>query len=148
MNFNLPDSILLHRDLHYLHSYLLASSADNQEIDDIVAGSAQLQALIQANQTVYDSSGLAGIEKSIKSLLKTAPVFDVILATSPHDTFLQELGSWFRSSIHKNSLLKISVRRGIGGGMVLRSKNKIFDFSLRPKILNTKQKIPEVAKRV
>jgi len=148
MNFSLPDSIVLHDDLQHLHSYLTTALSENQDTDSIVAGSLQLQALIQANQSSYDTSGLAAMETGIKESLNSAPVFDVVFAANPHDTLLSELSRWFRISVHPGSLLKVSVRRSIGGGIVLRSKNRIYDFSLRPKILAAKQKIPEVIKNV
>lgn len=148
MSFSLPDSILLRRDLLKVRNSLITSVAENLETDTIVAGSAQLQSLVQTNRTVFDSAGLRGIEQGIATILDSAPVFDLIFAASPHDTFLLEVGRWFRSSIHQDSLFKISVRRSLAGGMVLRSKNRIFDFSLRPKIIENKQKIPEVVKNV
>lgn len=148
MNFSLPDSILLQRDLLKVRNYLITSASENVSAEEVISGSSHLQTLVQTNRAVYDQTGLKGIGDGVEALLKNSPVFDVIFATSPHDTFLLELGRWFRSSVHRDSLLKISVRRSLGGGMVLRSKNRIFDFSLRPKILDTKQKIPEVIKNV
>lgn len=148
MNFSLPDSILLARDLHRLESYLSSAISGNRDAGEVIAGSPQLGALVETNRAVYEKYGLKGMEKGVEEVLKIAPVFDVIFAASPHDTFMLELGRWFRASVHPQSLLKVSVRRSIGGGMVLKSKNKIFDFSLRPKILDTKQKIPGAVKNV
>lgn len=146
MNFSFPSTVVVTRDAqNLLRSLEQAESSANQE-----GGSedTQVVALVAANQTLYEHKGAKGLAVALAETLKIAPVFELILATHPHDSFLQEIIGWFRREIDPNCLLKISVRQTIGGGVIVRSKNRIFDFSLRPKILASKSKLPEVWRRV
>lgn len=149
MSFNLPDAITTQRQLRQVIEELknLNPTADKQTAYDQL--SYEAQALVGANQSQWeDSSDIAAFTQKLEQAYQNTPVFDVILPTYPHDTFLSELSGWFRREIHPNSLLDIKVRRSIGGGMVLRSKNRLFDLSLRPQILQSRDKIPEVLRRV
>ncbi len=148
MNFNLPDSLMTHKDvkraLQSLNNLDVVSDKD-QAYSQLAP---EAQALVDANKKSWQDSELNGFKDMAEEFVKQAPVFDVILPTYPHDSLLKEVVSWFRREIHVNSLLNVSVRRSIGGGLVLRSKNRMFDMSFRPKILDAKDKIPEVLRRV
>ena len=108
----------------------------------------EAQSLIDVNRQAWDGMDVNDFRAEVENKIQSTAVFDVILPTYPHDSFLHDIVSWFRREVHANSLLNISVRRSLGGGMVLRSKNRLFDMSLRPKIVQHKNKIPEVLRRV
>lgn len=150
MSFKLTDATIRKRDAQRVCEELRESveGYDEPGEEAIKNISYESNVLLQANQQLLQELGLKEFTQKLEDTIKQAPVFDVILPTYPHDSFLYELGGWFRESIHPHSLLNINVRRGIGGGVVLRSKNKLFDFSLRPKILAKKDEIPEVMRNV
>ena len=148
MNFNVPDSLMTYKDIKRALQSLNNADVVTDKDQAYSQLAPEAQALVDANKKSWQESELDDFKNLVESFVKQAPVFDVILPTYPHDSFLKEVVSWFRREIHANSLLDVSVRRSIGGGLVLRSKNRLFDMSLRPKILDAKDKIPEVLRSV
>lgn len=141
ISFNLPNHIILERDARKGLKQLQAANTQEGGVDDLPEPA---RSIAVQNKGLVDESGLAGLADKFDKLIQETPVFDVILATYPHDTFLKEVSNWFRREIHQNTLFNIQVRRSIAGGIVVRSKNRIFDMSLRPKIIEGRDKISEV----
>lgn len=148
MNFKFPDTILQKREAQRVCTEFRHWREQGKA--DVESGgvSPELQTVITTNQQLWQTADMDTFLDSFEEAIKQAPEFDLILPVYPHDSFLLELGGWFRREIAPNSLLRIHVRRSIGGGIVLRSKNRLFDLSLRPQIMAAKQKIPEVLRRV
>lgn len=67
----------------------------------------------------------------LKKIDEHAPVMHLSFASSPSDSFLQKIVSWFRKEIHPHAILQIGLQPSIAGGCTLRTRNKYFDFSLR-----------------
>lgn len=146
-NFSWPDATLRKQDILRAREELGQLFDQNADIEPETL-SPELHAIITANQQLWETSDVASFIHAMDEALQNSPVFDVILPAYPHDAFLRELGGWFRREIHPSSLLRISVRRTIGGGIVVRSKNRIFDLSLRPAIWQSRDRIPEVLRHV
>ena len=93
---------------------------------------------------------LANLEECQKQLdlWLAQPVTHVTFAVSPPDTTKFEMVKWFRSQVLPTALLKFHVNGNIVGGMVVRTPNKIFDFSFRKQLVRQKSLIPEIFKRV
>jgi len=148
MSFSLPDSVVKHHDLQRALEQLNESLSRNETIDQVVASSPVINELVATNPDYNSTEMLRELRDHVQSILDASPLFDIILAATPHDTFLIEITRWFRNRIHPTALLRVNVRRAIGGGIVVRSKNRIFDFSLRPQILANSSKVAEVVRRV
>lgn len=148
MNFNIPDTLMTYQDIKRALQGMRDLDVTGSKEEVYAQLPFEAQALVDANKKAWEDNDLSGFRKQVEDCINQTPVFDVILPTYPHDSFLKEIAGWFRREVHANSLIDISVRRGIGGGMVLRSKNRLFDMSLRPKIVESKDKIPEVLRRV
>lgn len=148
MNFKLPDGIVRRKDAKRVCAELREMRTQPDAAQALENVSDEARTLMRGNQKVIESSGFSAFVDELEKTVQSAPVFEVILPTIPHDSFLADIGKWFRQEIHPNSLLEISVRRSIAGGMVLRSKNRLFDMSFRPQILAAKDKIPEVTRNV
>lgn len=67
----------------------------------------------------------------LKKIDERAPVMHLSFASSPSDSFLQKIVSWFRKEIHPHTILQIGLQPSIAGGCTLRTRSKYFDFSLR-----------------
>ncbi len=145
MNFNMPGEVILERDFQRAKRGLQDAINNSQDMDKLTG---YPRALVDANPEIVKDSGLHGLLQTIEASKSDIPVFDVILPTEPHDSLLREISTWFRGQIHSAALIKLSVRSSIGGGVVVRSKNRIFDMSFKPKILAAKDKLPEVMRRV
>jgi ATP synthase delta (OSCP) subunit len=76
------------------------------------------------------------------------PVTHLTFAVTPPDSTKVEMVKWFRTQIQPTALLKFHVNGNIVGGMVVRTPNKIFDFSFRRQLVRHKSLIPEIFKRV
>lgn len=145
MSFNIPSNIILNKDFQRAR-HGIQEAVNRSKGPESLVGPAQSMA--EANADIVSSDGLHGLLKIIEKEANKIPVFDVILPTEPHDVLLRDISNWFRGQIHQTALIKLSIRRSIGGGIVVRSKNRIFDMSFRPKIMAAKDKIPEVMRRV
>lgn len=60
-----------------------------------------------------------------------APVLHMSFSADPSPLFMQKLVQYLRSEIHPLVLVSTGLQPHIGAGCIVRSTNKIFDFSLR-----------------
>lgn len=60
-----------------------------------------------------------------------SPRVHISFATDPSSAFTAKVVSWLRSSVGPDVLLEIGLQPNIAAGAILRTKNKIFDLSLR-----------------
>lgn len=81
----------------------------------------------------------------LETLLKNAPVVHLMLAATPGAELKQQLISWFRTEVDANTLVSFTVRRDLGGGVMVRAGSRIYDFTFRQKILDNKQRLTELA---
>lgn len=144
-NFSLPENVVTKRDVRLAIRQIEKLIEDDEDISNL---SEPAKSIASINSDIVDNKGINEIIKESRSFLERAPLFDLILADYPYDSFIQDVGAWFRENIDSEALLDIRVRRTIGGGVILISKNKIFDMSFRSRLLESRDKIPEVLKRV
>lgn len=60
-----------------------------------------------------------------------SPVLHMSFGADPSPLFLTKLMTWLRTEIHPLVLLQVGLQPNIGAGMIMRTTNKQFDFSLR-----------------
>lgn len=60
-----------------------------------------------------------------------APVLHMSFSADPSPLFMQKLVTYLRREIHPLALVRTGLQPTIGAGCILRTQNKIFDFSLR-----------------
>lgn len=70
----------------------------------------------------------------LKTVRRTAPVVSMVFANNPDETSLSMLVKWFREFGHPNTLIDVSVNPSIGGGCLVRTATKSFDFSIANKL--------------
>jgi hypothetical protein len=80
--------------------------------------------------------------------LSRQPVTHITLASPVPENLRVALVKWFRSHISPTALLKFEVNRNVVGGMVIRTSNRIIDCSFRSKLLENRNNIPEILRRV
>lgn len=141
MSFKLPETIATLEAAKKVEQELREAAGSNA-VESISGPAQQVLAVSQGGS---ENPKAAADELAV--VIKQAPKFELLLAAEPHDTFMSELIGWFRREIDSNALLTIVVRRSLAGGAVLRSKNRIFDFSYRPKVLGAKDKLPELLRQ-
>ncbi len=70
------------------------------------------------------------------------------LAALPGETMKLQLVDWFRTNCRPDVLLHFSGDRTIGGGIIIRTPNRIFDYSFRQRLVEGRKKIPELIRHV
>lgn len=63
-------------------------------------------------------------------VIRHAPVMRVSFATEATRKFTTEFTMWLRANFHPNMLVEIGLEPNIAAGCVVRTTNKVFDFSL------------------
>lgn len=65
-------------------------------------------------------------------MVKTrAPTLHMSFSADPSPLFMQKLVTYLRREIHPFALVRTGLQPNIGAGCMVRTQNKIFDFSLR-----------------
>jgi F0F1-type ATP synthase delta subunit len=83
--------------------------------------------------------------KSLRAFLlsieQDAPTIHISFAADPSSAFTAKIVTWLRTSIHPYALLQVGLQPTIAAGCVVRTTNKVFDFSLRERFKQTEQKL-------
>lgn len=90
-----------------------------------------LDQLVNANQLnlLQDDDRLR--LKDFLGSLKTAPTVHISFASDPSAVFTEKIVTWLRANIHPNVLVQVGLQPNIAAGCIVRTENKVFDFSLR-----------------
>lgn len=82
--------------------------------------------------------------KFLEQLRMNAPTIHISFSSDPSPSFQVKLITWIRQQIDPNMLLRIGLQPSIGAGCMVRSTNKVFDFTLRQKFLDKKPALVEL----
>lgn len=80
-------------------------------------------------------------------LKEAAPSLHMSFTADPSPAFLLKLIGWLRQEIHPHALLRTGLLPNIGAGCVLRTTNKVFDFSLKSRFEKNYQILVDELKR-
>ena len=67
----------------------------------------------------------------LEQLHKSAPILHISFSVDPPGAYVQKVVSWLRRNVHEYALVTVGLQPNIGAGCVVRTTNKMFDFSLR-----------------
>lgn len=71
------------------------------------------------------------VSQSLEILHTSAPVLHMSFSVDPPGSYVQKIVAWMRKNIHAQVLVTVGLQPNIGAGCIVRTTNKIFDFSLR-----------------
>ncbi len=71
------------------------------------------------------------ISSSLQKLHTSAPVMHISFSVDPPGPYVQKIVAWLRDNIHPQVLVTVGLQPNIGAGCIVRTTNKLFDFSLR-----------------
>jgi len=71
------------------------------------------------------------MREAMEAIRQNAPVVQISFSVDPSTAFLEKLMAWLRREIHPYVLIGIGLQPNIAAGCVVRTTNKVFDFSLR-----------------
>lgn len=70
------------------------------------------------------------------------PVIHVMLAATPNKSFREEMAKWFREVGGRDYMVSISINRMIGGGAIIRTPNRYYDYSFAHRVVACRGKLP------
>jgi hypothetical protein len=79
--------------------------------------------------------------------LKLAQVH-IMLAALPNRSQRETLVNWFRTNVSPHLLLSFVADRNLGGGAVIRTPNRVFDYTWKQQLIAGRGKLAEILKRV
>lgn len=161
MALKLPIEVVSPQDLTSLLIELrsLDTWLSHESIKQKVAGSTIAKPPVlstTASAILNASKGTGGITRtlietlvtSLEDYAKQAPSMTVTLAAPANNKLKQSLVEWFRANIAGDVLVTFRFNSTLLGGMVVRYKSQIFDWSLKRQILASRSKIPEIIRNV
>jgi len=90
-----------------------------------------LDELARANQlNLLQDADRARLKLFLDSLAD-APTIHISFATDPSAAFTEKVVLWLRANINPHILLQVGLQPNIAAGCMVRTANKVFDFSLR-----------------
>jgi hypothetical protein len=108
-----------------------------------------LELIRQVSKTeLLDQTKLDQLVEAIDILKKKSETITITLAALPSDDLKTQLVTWCRETIHPTVLVTFNMNRAILGGLVVRYRSHIFDWSFRRTILTGAQDFAKVLRRV
>jgi len=87
---------------------------------------------------------LEEISGLLNKVRDTGPRLHLTFASLPNAELKRQLTAWARENIHELALVSFHYDQSIIGGVVIRTRNKIFDFSYAKNLKNPKIKITSI----
>jgi len=96
------------------------------------ASSRMLDELVKANNLdLLNPADRKLLINSLEVVKSKAPAVHISFAADPPQAALEKIITWLRREIHPVLLLQIGLQPTIAAGCILRTPNKVFDFSLQ-----------------
>ncbi len=103
------------------------------------------EAFFEANPRVSkETQAVKMIVEYLETILAKPTQLFITLAQTPDEDFEAELVAWARANISDNILLSIDVNPMLTGGMVIRSPQRIYDYSWSNILGGKKDKLIEL----
>jgi F0F1-type ATP synthase delta subunit len=77
------------------------------------------------------------LRQFIMYLERSAPSLHISFAADPSSAFTSKMVNWLRANIHPHAMLAVGLQPNIAAGCIVRTTNKVFDFSLREHFANS-----------
>ncbi len=89
------------------------------------------QLVTENKMNLLDLNDRSRVLTILQGLHKVAPVMHISFSVDPPGAYVQKLVEWLRKNIHGYVLVTVGLQPNIGAGCIVRTTNKLFDFSLR-----------------
>mgnify|MGYP000847545452 CR=1 FL=1 len=156
MDLKLPTTIASRRDIIRVHreirSFIDTTTQSIMRHDNPIkypAISEQLRALAVANQIdLTEPKTCESLLKKVDHIKEHAPSVHVSFPVEPTADILERLVVWFRKEIDPFIVIQVGIQPTIAAGVVVRTPNHQFDFSLRRHLYQNRHKLGEALQRV
>lgn len=94
-----------------------------------------LDELARTNEiNLLEAKSRKDLSERLKKMQTDVPSLNISFAAEPSPKAFEQILLWFRNNVHPHTLIQIGLQPSIAAGCVLRTPNKIFDFSLASKL--------------
>ncbi|MEM6997506.1 MAG: hypothetical protein AAF413_01200 [Patescibacteria group bacterium] len=141
------DVLRLRREVESLDRYFAILHQQGKETENVQLPkiSKGLQAFSSENSlNLHDQIVRKTLLEFLDFLKIKSPVIHFSFANDPSAQTVSKLIEWLRREIHPRVLLTVGVSPSIGGGCMLRTHSKVFDFSFKQHFANNKSSLREV----
>jgi hypothetical protein len=137
---NLPDTMISPADLvktireiesldNFLHQAKIRTPGNSVTPPKI---SKALEDLSAANDiSLLDESQRNGLKEKLQVMREDPIKIHLSFASTPSASLMQEVCKWFRQNVHQSTLLETGLQPSLAAGCIVRTKNQVFDLSLR-----------------
>lgn len=151
MELTLPTVIASRQDITHVHRELrLFDDATLQSVmrhDNPVKYppiSAKLRGIVQQNQVdLREEASRKKLLAALEALKTTAPTIHISFPAEPTPEILQKLVSWLRKEVNPRIVIRVGIQPSIAAGVIVRTPNQQFDFSLRQHLQKNRSKLVE-----
>lgn len=157
-NIKLPDFIYSHEQiglyllqLEHYKSVLLKrrvgggpSLGTQKERRDGISGQLEKYLIEKAPKEGITNEFLEEISELLNKVRDTGPRLHLTFASIPGADLKHQLTMWVRENIHEFALVSFHYDQSIIGGLVIRTRNKIFDFSYAKELKEPKTKLTTI----
>lgn len=101
-----------------------------------------------AKQTPLSPASLDQLISELETIAAQAPTITITLAAPAPAEVKKILVAWCRSNLHPTMLVSLRFNSTILGGMVVRSRSQIYDWSWKRALMSNRDRYAEVLSRV
>ncbi len=138
----------LHRELRLFMDMSMQSAMRHDNPIKYPAITPMLRDLATLNQIDLRSEvACETLLAELASLKENIPVVHISFPRDPSVAVLQRLVEWFRREVDPRIVIQVGLQPTIAAGMVVRTPNKQYDFSLRRHLYNNQSKLMEALQK-
>lgn len=125
------------REVHALNDFLhQASIREPGETVKLPKSSRLFDELVKKNNfNMLHQEDREKLVYYLEELRSKAPIMHISFSSDPSPRFMKDLVRYLRKELHPYLLVRIGLQPTLGAGCIVRTTNKIFDFSLRQNLL-------------
>lgn len=154
MALKLPLSIISSQDVHRalreleaLDSYIHQNKLRKKKVTKPRV-TITLEELLGLNKIdIQKDKAVSDFYEELQGYLQTAPQIHISFAIEPSVAVVQKILSWMRDNINQGVLLQVGLQPTIAAGCVIRTRNKVFDFSLRQHLLSNQKLLADILRK-
>ena len=137
----------VHRELRVFSDLVMQSIMRHDKPIKYPPISATLRALAVENQLdLRDETVCKDLLEKLENLKENAPTIHISFPSDPPPEVVQRIVAWLRTEVDPRVVVQIGLQPTIAAGIVMRTPNLFFDFSLRRHFYNNRHKLIEALK--
>lgn len=137
----------VHRELRQFSDVVMQSVMRHDSPIKYPPISSVLRSLAVANQVdLRDEKASIVLLEQLDKLKYHAPTLHISFPAEPSNEVLRKLVMWLRKEIDPEIIIQVGLQPSIAAGVILRTPNRQFDFSLRRHLLNNRDMLIKLVK--